>query len=73
MRLSLKKEVCGCEAGALSNRTMRLFAYLCRPVKPCFSEGVNHVGLEGRYRDFAFLACLRGVRITKFKFFYKKG
>ena len=32
--------------------------------------GGNHVGLEGRYRDFAFL---RGVRITKFKFFYKKG
>ena len=35
--------------------------------------GVKHAGLEGRYRDFAFLACLRGVRITKFKFFYKKG
>lgn len=35
--------------------------------------GVKHAGLEGRYRDFAFLARLRGVRITKFKFFYKKG
>lgn len=35
--------------------------------------GVKHAGLEGRYRDFAFLACLRGVRITKFKFFYKTG
>lgn len=35
--------------------------------------GVKHAGLEGRYRDFAFLASLRGVRITKFKFFYKKG
>ena len=23
--------------------------------------GVKHAGLEGRYRDFAFLACLRGV------------
>ena len=48
----------------------RLFGESIRVIA---EKRVNHAGLEGRYRDFAFLACLRGVRITKFKFFYKKG